>query len=106
MGIPPKQIGINATASDFRGGKLASHLVRGDSSEALALSRFRELQNRHKSILGMYQPLVVNTTLTLGAAPIWTCVRIGLSSRQAADSVCAQLEAAGGCCVVQRNTSS
>jgi EAL domain-containing protein (putative c-di-GMP-specific phosphodiesterase class I) len=27
MGISPKQIGINVTASDFRGGKLASHLV-------------------------------------------------------------------------------
>jgi SPOR domain len=40
------------------------------------------------------------------AGAIWTRVRIGLSSRQAADSVCAQLEAAGGRCVVQRNTSS
>ena len=28
MGIPPQQSGINVTASDFRGGKRASHLVR------------------------------------------------------------------------------
>jgi hypothetical protein len=77
----------------------------GDSSEAIALSRFRQLQNKHQSILGIYTPLVVNTTLKPGAQPIWTRVRIGLDTRQAADSLCEQLEAAGERCVVQRNAN-
>jgi hypothetical protein len=76
----------------------------GDDSEATALSRFRRMQNKHKAILGIYTPLVVNTTLTPGAPPIWTRVRVGLNSREAADSLCAQLESAGERCVVQPNT--
>jgi hypothetical protein len=76
----------------------------GDDTEATALSRFRQLQNKHRAILGIYKPLVVNTTLTPGAPPIWTRVRVGLNSREAADSLCAKLESAGERCVVQRNT--
>jgi SPOR domain len=75
----------------------------GDDSEAIALSRFRELQSKHKSILGIYKPLVVTTTLLPGSPPIWTRVRVGLNSRQAADALCAQLESAGERCVVQPN---
>jgi SPOR domain len=78
----------------------------GDDTEVVALSRFRQLQNKHKAILGIYNPLVVNTTLTPGAPPIWTRVRVGLNSREAAQSLCAQLESAGERCVVQRNTSA
>jgi SPOR domain len=78
----------------------------GDNSEAVALSRFRQLQDRRKSILGIYEPLVVRTTLNPGAEPIWVRVRVGLSSRKAAESLCAQLEEAGERCVVQRNSTS
>ena len=74
----------------------------GDSSEATALSLFRELQNKHKSLLGIYTPVVLRTTLRSGSEPIWTRVRVELSSRQAAESLCSQLEAAGERCVVQR----
>ena len=77
----------------------------GDDTEATALSRFRQMQNKHKAILGIYEPIVVNTTLTPGAPPIWTRVRVGLNSREAADSLCARLESAGERCVVQRNLS-
>jgi diguanylate cyclase (GGDEF)-like protein len=38
MGISPKQIGINVTASDFRGGKLASHLVRAFEQAGMPLA--------------------------------------------------------------------
>jgi hypothetical protein len=77
----------------------------GDDSEAVALSRFRELQNKHKSLLGMYKPVVLRTALTPGSEPIWTRVRVELSSRQAADALCSKLEAAGERCVVQRNAN-
>jgi hypothetical protein len=75
----------------------------GDDTEAAAISRFRQMQNKHKAILGIYEPIVVNTTLKPGAPPIWTRVRVGLNSREDADSLCAKLESAGERCVVQRN---
>ena len=78
----------------------------GDDTEATALSRFRELQNKHKSILGNYEPIVVRTTLKPGAPPVWTRVRVGPGSREAAETLCTQLEAAGARCVVQRNINS
>ncbi len=78
----------------------------GDDTEETALLRFRQMQNKHKSILGIYKPLVVNTRLTPGAPSIWTRVRVGLTSRQAAESLCAELETAGERCVVQRNTDT
>jgi hypothetical protein len=78
----------------------------GDSSEASALSLFRGLQNRHKSLLGIYKPVVVRTTLRPGSEPIWTRVRVELSSREAAESLCSKLEAAGERCVVQRAPAS
>jgi hypothetical protein len=78
----------------------------GDSSEATALSLFRELQNKHKSLLGIYKPIVLRTTLRPGSEPIWTRVRVELSSRQAAESLCSKLEAAGERCIVQRAPAS
>jgi len=75
----------------------------GDSSEAVAVSRFRELQNKHKLLLGMYKPVVLNTAITPGSEPIWTRIRVELSSREAAESLCSKLEAAGARCVVQRS---
>ena len=73
----------------------------GDSSEAVAVSRFRELQNKHKLLLGMYKPVVLNTAITPGSEPIWTRIRVELGSREAAESLCSKLEAAGARCVVQ-----
>jgi hypothetical protein len=78
----------------------------GDDTEATALSRFRQMQNKHKAILGNYEPIVVNTSFKPGTPPIWTRVRIGLNSRQAADSLCSQLELVGERCVVQPNISA
>ena len=78
----------------------------GDDTEVTALSRFRQMQNKHKAILGIFKPIVVSTTLTPGAPPIWTRVRVGLSSREAGESLCAQLELAGERCVVQPNTNN
>jgi SPOR domain len=94
--------------SSFTGPPLSSWVVQliGDDTEATALLRFRQMQNKHKAILGIYKPLVVNTTLTPGAPPVWTRVRVGLNSREAAESLCARLESAGERCVVQRNTNA
>jgi hypothetical protein len=78
----------------------------GDDTEAIAVSRYRQMQTKHSALLGIYEPIVVNTTLKSGAPPIWTRVRVGLDSREAADSLCAKLESAGERCVVQRSMNA
>jgi hypothetical protein len=76
----------------------------GDSSEAAALSRFHQMQDKLRSVLGGYEPAVLRTTIKTGEAPIWVRVRIELDTRQKAESLCFQLEAAGERCLVQRNS--
>jgi Transglycosylase SLT domain len=75
----------------------------GDSSETAALSRFRQLQGKLRSVLGNYEPVVLRTTIKAGAAPIWVRVRIEFDTRRAAETVCSRLEAAGETCLIQRN---
>jgi hypothetical protein len=74
----------------------------GDRSEVKALAAYRALQNKHEAILGNVQP-AIRTTLNMSAIPIWTRVRIEVSSRQAAETLCLRLRAAGENCLVQRN---
>jgi hypothetical protein len=75
----------------------------GDSSETNALTRFRQLQKKHQALLGIYDPVVIRTTLRARAEPIWARIRVELDSRQAAESLCSRLEVAGEHCLVQRN---
>jgi hypothetical protein len=73
----------------------------GDRSEIKALATYRQLQIKHEALLGTHEPDIVRTTV--GAAPIWTRVRIDASSRQTAETLCRGLRAAGENCLVQRN---
>jgi hypothetical protein len=75
----------------------------GDRSEIRAVAIFRQLQTKHKALLGIYEPVVIRTMLRGGAAPIWSRVRVEASSRQAADALCSRLRSAGESCLVQRN---
>jgi hypothetical protein len=75
----------------------------GDSSETVALSRFRQMQSKLRSVLGNYEPAVLRTTIKAGTAPIWVRVRIEFDTRQAAEVLCSKLEAAHEPCLVQRN---
>jgi hypothetical protein len=76
----------------------------GDVSETAALSRFRQMQGRFRSVLGSYEPAILRTTIKPGATPVWVRVRIEFDTRQGADSLCSKLEAAGEPCLVQRNS--
>jgi hypothetical protein len=75
----------------------------GDRSEVKALAAYRTLQKKHEAILANYQPTILRTALTMSAAPTWTRIRIDADSRQAADTLCSRLRAAGETCLVQRN---
>jgi SPOR domain len=76
----------------------------GDSSEAAAMARFRQMQGKLQSVLGGYEPAILRTTIRTSEAPAWVRVRIEFDTRQAAESLCSKLEAAGQPCLVQPNT--
>jgi hypothetical protein len=58
----------------------------GDRSEIKALAVYRQLQKKHEAILGSYEPVIIRTTVKVSAVPIWSRVRIGAVSREAAQT--------------------
>jgi hypothetical protein len=75
----------------------------GDRSEIKALTVYRQLQKKHEAILGGYEPVVIRTTVKVSAVPIWSRVRVGAVSREAAQTLCSRLRAVGENCLVQHN---
>jgi hypothetical protein len=75
----------------------------GDRSETKALTVYRQLQKKHEAILGSYEPVIIRTTVKVSAAPIWSRIRIGANSREAAQTLCSRLRAVGENCLVQHN---
>jgi SPOR domain len=75
----------------------------GDRSEIKALTVYRQLQKKHEAILGSDEPIIIRTTVKVSAAPIWSRVRIGADSREAAQTLCSRLRAVGENCLVQHN---
>ena len=77
-------------------------LLLGDRSKTNVLAAYHRLLKRHETILGAYQPVVVDTPLGINSAAVWHRVRIEANSRVVAQSLCSRLRAAGGSCLVQR----
>jgi cell division septation protein DedD len=75
--------------------------LASEKSESDALAAFEHIRNEHQTILGGLRPQV--TKAELGAKGTYYRVRIGAKSQQAANKLCASLQAAGGSCWVQRN---
>ena len=75
----------------------------GDRSEIKAVVAYRQLQRKHEAILGSYEPVIIRTTIKVSAAPIWTRVRVDANSREAAQTLCLRLRAAGESCLVAHN---
>src|ERR1700730_3641647 len=74
----------------------------GSSSDATALAAYHQLQGRYASILGSREPRVLHHGLARGSMG-WARVHVGTESRAGAEKLCAELRAAGGSCMVQRN---
>jgi hypothetical protein len=71
-------------------------------SQEDAMTAFSNLQRRYTSILGSYQPNL--QPVNLGDRGMFYRVRVGSFANPAdAQSLCANLKAAGGDCIVQRN---
>ncbi len=72
----------------------------GDPSESSALAAYRQLQQTYAAVLGSKQPLVVSSNVGINAH--WYRVRVAVDDRHTAESLCSDLRAAGGSCLVQR----
>jgi hypothetical protein len=73
----------------------------GSAAETSALAAYQQLQKAHATILAAHEPLVIRTPLGKGGS--WYRVRVGASSRESAEKLCAGLRGAGVNCLVQRN---
>ena len=73
----------------------------GSSSDATALSAYRQLQEKYASILSGREPHIVHHGLARGSMG-WARVHVGAESRTIAEKLCANLRAAGASCLVQR----
>lgn len=72
-------------------------------SKEEALAEFDRVKQDHSDILGHFAPIVVETCdLHMGRALRYSA-RIGLDSRDDADALCAELQQAGGACIVIKN---
>jgi hypothetical protein len=68
-----------------------------------ALDEFAQAQKSYNDIIGSYLSVVVETCdLNLVTDPHYSA-RIALDDRDAADKLCAKLQAAGGACIVLKN---
>jgi SPOR domain len=77
--------------------------IAASFSKQKALDSFAEAKQTYAGVLGDYEPVLVEyCDLSLGT-DIRYSARIGLESRDAADQLCAKLQAAGGACIVQKN---
>jgi hypothetical protein len=72
-------------------------------SKQEALDLFAQAKQDHADLLGSYDPMVVETCDLHMGTDLQYSVRIGTDSRDAADGLCAKLQAAGGACIVQKN---
>jgi hypothetical protein len=74
----------------------------GSSSDATALAAYRQLQEKYASILAGREPNVVHHGRARGSMG-WARVHVGAENRISAETLCANLRAAGGSCWVKRN---
>ena len=77
--------------------------IAGNFSRERALSQFRRIQKRYRSVIGGQKPMVVRAKApSRGRRPIYA-VRIGADSRRDAESLCMRLRGAGAFCIIMKN---
>jgi len=68
-----------------------------------ALAQFAKVKQDHSDVLGSYEATVVETCDLHMGTSLQYSARISTDSRDAADTLCAKLQNAGGACIVQKN---
>jgi hypothetical protein len=77
--------------------------LAGDWSESKVLAMYDALQKKFPSVLGDRQPLILKNQMAGRGSALWYRIRVAEQTREAANRLCAKLEAAGGSCIVLRN---
>jgi hypothetical protein len=72
-------------------------------SKQEALDEFADVKSSYSNLLGNYDPMLVEVCNLSMGTKVQYSARVGTDSREAADQLCAQLRAAGGACIVQKN---
>jgi hypothetical protein len=72
-------------------------------SKQEALDAFAQAKQTYADLLGDHEPILVEQCDLHMGTDVRYSARIGMDSRDAADRLCAKLQAAGGACVVQKN---
>ncbi len=72
-------------------------------SKQEALDNFAKAKQSYADVLGDYDPILVEQCNLSMGTDVQYSARIGLDNRDAADQLCAKLQAAGGACIVQKN---
>ncbi|MBM3543427.1 MAG: SPOR domain-containing protein [Alphaproteobacteria bacterium] len=72
-------------------------------SKQEALDEFASTKQIYASVLGDYEPVLIEQCDLHMGTDIRYSARIGMDSRDAADQLCAKLREAGGACIVQKN---
>lgn len=68
-----------------------------------ALAQFAKVKQDHNSILGSYDPTVIETCDLHMGTKLQYSARISTGTRDEADALCAKLQNDGGACIVQKN---
>jgi hypothetical protein len=77
--------------------------VAGNFSREKALQSYSALQKKFPQLLGGQSPIVRAAVMrSMGTRPIYQ-IRVPAQTREAANSICQKLSAAGGACVVMKN---
>jgi hypothetical protein len=111
-GIPCTQIARLLTTPSARAPRVRTQTtwapwgvqVLGNWSEARARAEYAQLQSKYAAILAGRAAMVVRSRMAGRGFAAWSRIRVGAPSRADAEKLCSQLKAAGGSCIVLRNS--
>ena len=81
---------------------LGGQLSAGFSRER-ALAAYAAIATRCNKVLAGHDPSILSITLRRPGTPTFYQVRVGAETREAAAALCANIQRAGGPCIVLRN---
>jgi len=77
--------------------------IASSFSKQQTLDEFSQAKKKYDGILGSYSPTIVEVCDLSMGTDLRYSARVGLDDRDAADTLCAKLQAAGGACIVLKN---
>jgi hypothetical protein len=110
QGVPCTQLANLILAPKEQAQRIASYVPRWGAqlasnwSESRAWATYRALQREYGSLIGDREPIVLHARLPGLGAATRTIIRIADDNRSPLDELCSKLIAAGGACVVLRNS--